>query len=257
MNLRLPGAATCAVAASSALVFGLAACGGSDGGDAKSATDAATGLTVSVADDQVKLKRSAKSAAGTAGTSGTVSCTDDYAKLVKASAVPAPTQSWYATTLITWPGTSKESSARLSHALKGDPELCVVQSADSSASAVIYFSPQVKAGVTKVQTDSSRTQQAGQASAALTAAAQSALGTVSKGAFPADTATVVASVTAQGLYAKEAASLDAATETGTVYVVADKTSKSSVVLAIKDNKGTVRTATQGVKGAPKVTTVKK
>lgn len=257
MNLRLPGAAMCAVAASSALAFGLSACGGgNDGGSGQSASDAASGLTVTVADDQVKLKRSAKSASGTAGTSGTVSCTDDYAKLAKASAVPAPSQPWYATTLITWPATSKESSATLSHSLKSDPQLCVVSTADSSASAVIYFSGKVKAAVTKMQTDSSRTQQAAQAIAALKAGAQAAAGTVSKGAFPSDAKTLVAAVTAQGLYAAQAASLDAVTEPGTVYVVTGKTTTGSVVLALKDSKGVVHTATQGVKGSPKTATVK-
>jgi hypothetical protein len=257
MNLRLTGAALCAVAASSTLALGLSACGGgSGGGSEKSATDAATGLTVTVAADQVKLKRSAKSTSGTGGTSGTVSCTDDYAKLAKAAAVPAPTQSWYATTLITWPATSKESTATLSHPLKSDPQLCVVSTADSSASAVIYFSGKVKAAVTKLQTDSSRTQQAAQADAALKAGAQAALGPVSKSAFPADPATVVAAVTAQGLFAKPAASLDAVTEAGTVYVVTGKTTTKSVVLAVKDSKGTVHTATQGVKGSPKTATVK-
>jgi hypothetical protein len=255
MSFRLPGALVCA-AASSVLVLGLSACGGGDdGGSGTSASDAATGLTVTVANDQVKLKRSAKSTSGTGGTSGTVSCTDDYAKLAKASAVPPPTESWYATTLITWPQTAKESTARLSHPLKGDPQLCVVQTADSSASAVIYFSTKIKTAVTKLQTDSSRTQQAGQASAALKAAAQAAVGTVSKGAFP-DANTVVASITAQGLYAKATADVSGATEAGTVYVVSDKTTKSTLVLAVKDSKGVVNTATQGVKGSPKLATVK-
>src|SRR3954451_6879579 len=125
------------VAASSLLALGLAACGGGAGGGQAPATDAATGLTVTVSDDHVSLKRSAKSTAGTAGTSGTVSCTDDYAKLVKATAVPAPSQPWYATTLITWPDANKSTSATLSHGLKGDPQLCVVQTADSSASAIV------------------------------------------------------------------------------------------------------------------------
>src|SRR3954451_19419642 len=138
------------VAASSLLALGLAACGGGAGGGQAPATDAATGLTVTVSDDHVSLKRSAKSTAGTAGTSGTVSCTDDYAKLVKATAVPAPTQPWDATTLITWPDTAKQSEAPLSHGLDGDPQLCVVQSADQRASAVIYFDPKVKSGVEKV-----------------------------------------------------------------------------------------------------------
>lgn len=252
---RLSGALVCAASLSS-LALGLAACGGGgNGGSGKSATDAATGLTVTVADDQVKLKRSAKSTSGTGGTSGTVSCTDDYAKLAKASAVPAPSTSWYATTLIDWPSANKESDAQLSHSLKGDPQLCVVQTADSSASAVVYFSPKVKSAVTKLQTDSSRTQQAAQATAALKAGAQAAVSTVSKKAF-ASADDLVAAVTAQGIYAKKAATIADVTEPGTVYVVADQTTKTTATLALMDTKKVVHTATQGVSGAPKLTTVK-
>ena len=176
-------------------------------------------------------------------------------KLAKATAVPAPDQSWYATTLITWPAASKETTARLSHSLKSDPQLCVVQTADSSASAVIYFSTKVKDGVTRIQADSSRSQQAAQATAALQAGAQAAVGTVSKKAF-ASADDVVAAITAQGIYTKKAASLDAVAEAGTVYVVTGQTTRTSVVLALKDAKGVVHTATQGVSGDPKVKTVK-
>jgi hypothetical protein len=250
----LSGALVCAASLSS-LALGLAACGGGDDGGGKSASDTATGLTVTVADDQVKLKRTAKSASGTAGTSGTVSCTDDYAKLAKASAVPAPSTSWYATTLIDWPSANKETGATLSHPLKGDPQLCVVQTADSSASAIVYFSSKVKAAVTKIQTDSSRTQQAGRATAALQAGAQAAAGTVSKKAF-AGADDIVAAVTAQGIYSKKAATLSGVTETGTVYVVVDQTTKTTATLAMMDTKKVVHTATQGVSGDPRIKTVK-
>lgn len=252
---RRSGALVCAASLSS-LVLGLAACGGGgDGGGGTSASDAATGLTVTVADDSVTLKRSAKSTSGTGGTSGTVSCTDDYAKLAKAGAVPAPSTSWYATTLIDWPSAAKETTAHLSHALKGDPQLCVVQTADSSASAVVYFSPKVKTAVTKLQTDSSRQQQAGQATAALQAGAQAAAGTVSKKAF-ASPDDLVAAVTAQGIYAKKAGSLSDVTEAGTLYVVADKTTKTTATLALMDTKKVVHTATQGVSGDPRIATAK-
>jgi len=251
---RLPGALLC-VASTSALALGLSACGGDDGGSGKSASDAATGITVTVADDQVKVKRSAKSTSGTGGTSGTVSCTDDYAKLAKASAVPAPSTSWYATTLIDWPATNKESTAKLSHSLKGDPQLCVVQTADSSASAVIYFSTTIKNAVTKLQTDSSRQQQAAQATSALQAGAQAAVGTVSKKAF-ASADDLVAAITAQGIYAKKAATQADVTEAGTVYVIADKTTKSTATLGLMDTKKVVHLATQGVSGSPKITTAK-
>jgi hypothetical protein len=251
----LSGALVCAASLSS-LALGLAACGGGDdGGGGKSASDTATGITVTVADDQVKLKRTAKSTTGTAGTSGTVSCTDDYAKLAKASAVPAPSTSWYATTLIDWPSANKQTDATLSHALKGDPQLCVVQTADSSASAVVYFSSKVKAAVTKIQTDSSRSQQASQATTALQAGAQAAVGTVSKKAF-AGADDIVAAVTAQGIYTKKAATLSDVTETGTVYVVAGQTTKTTATLAVMDTRKVVHTATQGVSGDPRIKTVK-
>jgi hypothetical protein len=252
---RLSGALICAVSLPS-LALGLAACGGGgDGGSGKSASDTATGLTVTVADDSVKLKRTAKSTSGTGGTSGTVSCTDDYAKLAKASAVPSPSTSWYATTLIDWPSANKETTAHLSHSLKGDPQLCVAQTADQSASAVIYFSSKVKSAVTKLQTDSSRQQQAAQATAALQAGGQAAVGTVSKKAF-ASADDLVAAITAQGVYTKKAATIADVKETGTLYVVADQTTKTSATLALMDTKKVVHTATQGVSGSPKIKTVK-
>jgi hypothetical protein len=76
---------------------------------------------------------------------------------------------------------------------------------------------------------------------------------VSKGAFPA-AASIVQTITARGLVTKQAAALQDVSETGTVYVVADQTSTTKLVLALKDTKGTVHTATQGVKGSPKLAT---
>src|SRR3954453_5536887 len=220
MFSRTSGAMASAVVLS-ALTLTVTACGGDSGGKSASATDKASGLTVTVKDDQVSLKRSAKSPAGTAGTSATVSCTDDYTKLVKATAVPAPSQPWYATTLITWPDKNKETTARLSHGLDGDPQLCVAQTADSSASTIIYFDAKAKAGVQQLQVKDSQAQQAQQAPAALKAAAQAAVGTASKGAFPA-AQDVVAAITAQGLYAKQAANTAAVTEAGALYVISDR-----------------------------------
>lgn len=240
----------------SVLAVGVAACGGSDSSSGpKTASDQASGLTVTVAGDQVTLKRTAKSTAGTGGTSGQVSCTDDYAKLVKATTQPAPTQPWYSATLITWPVANKQSTATLSHALQGDPDLCVAQTSDSSAQAIIYFSPKVKAGVQKLRADATRTQQAAQASTALKAAAQAAVPTVSKGSFP-SAASLVQAITAQGLVVKQAPDLDAVTETGTMYLITDRTTTKKLVVALKDTKGKVQTVTQGVKGATKVTTPK-
>src|SRR3954468_2798273 len=254
MFSRTSGAMASAVVLS-ALTLTVTACGGDSGGKSASAPDKTSGLTVTVKDDQVSLKRSAKSPAGTAGTSATVSCTDDYTKLVKATAVPAPSQPWYATTLITWPDKSKETSARLSHGLEGDPQVCVAQTADSAASAVLYFNDKARTAVKALQVKDSQTKQAAQASAALQAAAQAATGAASSGSFP-KSSDLVAALTQQGLYAKEAATTGAATETGTIYVIADKTTGKRVVLAIKDGSGKVQTATQGVTGSPKIATAK-
>ncbi len=240
------------------LGVGVAACGGGSGSnsDPKSASDQASGITVSVAGDQVTLKRTAKSTAGTGGTSGQVSCTDDYAKLVNAKAQPAPTQPWYSATLITWPAANKESTATLSHALKGDPDLCIAQTSDSSAQAIVYFSAEVKTGVQELQADGTRKQQAAQASAALKAAAQAAVTTVSKGSFPA-AATLVQAITAQGLHVKQTADVSGVTETGTMYVITGRTTTKRLVVALKDAKGAIQTVTQGVTGSAKLATAKR
>jgi hypothetical protein len=256
MTLRLPsGALAAAATLSSVTVLSLTACGGGGDGDGQSATDGTTGITVTVADDSVKLKRSAKSTSGTGGTSGTVSCTDNYTKLAKATGTPAPTEAWYATTYITWPATGQESSARLSHSLKGDPQLCIVQTSDQSASAVIYFNAKVKTAVNKLQTDSARSQQAQQADSALQSAAQAAVQTVAKGRFPA-AGTLLSMITSQGLYAKTAASQSAVADPGTLYILTSETTTSKLVMAIKDSSGKVHLATQGTTGSPKLTTAK-
>jgi hypothetical protein len=244
------------VAVFSLLAVAIAACGGNSNGSKKSASDRRTGLTVSVSDDTVSLARTAKSTSGTGGASGTVSCTDDYARLAKASATPAPDQSWYATTYITWPAAGKSTSATLSHSLKGSPQLCIAQSGDQSASAVIYFDARTKAGVEKLQTDGAKTQQAAQATQALQSGAQAALSAVSSRAFPTSGDTIVAAITSSGLYAKPVAAESDVTETGTLYVITGKTTTSSLELALKDSRGVVHTATEGVKGSPKLATVK-
>jgi hypothetical protein len=255
MSFRSWRAFAC-VCSLSILAVGVAACGGSNSASKpKTASDQASGLTVTVAGDRVTLKRTAKSTTGTAGTSGQVSCTDDYAKLVKATTQPAPTEPWYSATLITWPGANKQSTATLSHALKGDPDLCVAQTSDQSAQAIIYFGSDVKAGVQKLQADSTRDQQAAQASTALKAAAQAAVATVSKGSFP-SAASLVQAITAQGLVVKQAAALDGVTETGTMYLITGRTTPKKLVVALKDSKGQIQTVTQGVKGAAQVATAK-
>jgi hypothetical protein len=247
-----PRALSCALILS-VPALAVAACGSSPA--TKSATDATSGVTVSLAGDQVTLKRSAKSTTGQGATAGQVACTDDYSKLLTAKSQPAPTQSWYAAALIAWPQTSKQTKATLSHKLKGDPDLCLAQTSDASAQAIVYFSAKAKAGVKKMQTDATRAQQASQASPALKAAAQAAVGALSKGAFP-SAATLVQALTAQGLYAKQAAKIADVTEPGTLYILTTQTHPDKVVMALKDTKGTVSTATQGTKGSPKIATRK-
>jgi hypothetical protein len=253
---RMRSRLAASVVALSLVAVLIAACGGNSSGSKKSASDKTTGLTVTVSDDQVSLARTARSTSGTGGSSGTVSCTDDYAKLARATGVPAPSQPWYATTYITWPATGKSTSARLSHSLRGDPQLCVVQSGDQSASALIYFDAKAKAGVEKLQTDGAKSQQAAQATQALQSAAQAAVGAVSNRAFPTTGTTLVAAITSSGLYSKSVASESDVTETGTIYVVTGKTTRSSLELALKDSRGVVHTATEGVRGSPKLATVR-
>jgi hypothetical protein len=221
----------------------------------KSATDAASGLTVSVSGDQVTLKRSAKSTAGTGATAGQVACSDDYNKLLTATAQPAPSESWYAATLITWPAANKSTTARLSHKLKGDPDLCIAQTSDASTQAIVYFSAKAKAGVKKQQADTARQQQAAQAPAALKAAAKAAVTALSAGKFPA-AAALVKALSSQGLIVAQAGAISAVTQAGTIYVLTTQTHANKVTLAMKDSKGTINTATQGTKGSPKLATRK-
>jgi hypothetical protein len=115
----------------------------------------------------------------------------------------------------------------------------------------MYFGADIKAKIEKQQTDTARQQQAAQAETALQGAAQAAVGAVSGGKFP-DAATLVQGLTGQGLYVKTAATKAAATETGTVYLIEDATTTKQVVLAIKDAKGKLTTATQKTKGDPKL-----
>jgi hypothetical protein len=254
MIFRRSRALACALSLSILAVL-LAACGGGSGSKSISASDKASGITVSVAGDQVTVKRTAKSTAGTGATAGQVACTDDYTKLLKATAQPAPTQPWYSATLIAWPAASKQITATLSHELKGDPDLCIAQTSDSNTQVVVYFSDKAKTGVQNAQAANTRSQQAAQASTALKAGAQAAVATVDKGAFP-DAASIVQAIAGQGLYVKQAADLSGATQTGTMYVITDRTTKQKVVVALKDDKGAVQTVTQGVKGSAKLATAK-
>lgn len=236
------------VLATGVLVLGLAACGSSGGGKAASASDKASGLTVSLAGDHVTLKRSAASTSGTGGTSGQVACTDDYHKLVNATAIPAPTEAWYAVTFITWPAANASSTATLSHSLKSDPDLCVVQTSDTSTQVVVYFRDTVKTGIEQLQ-------QSTQSTAALQAAAQAAVAAEKKGAFPA-VAALVKTLNGQGFYVKQVATVGGVTETGTMYVVTSETTTKKLVVALKDGKSVVHTVTQGVTGKAKLATVK-
>jgi hypothetical protein len=247
--MRFRPAALSCVAAAAVLV---SACGGAD---ERSASDKASGLSVSVAGDQVTLKRTAKSGSGTGGKAGQVSCTDDYAKLAKASELPAPSTDWYAATLITWPDKGKETTATLSHELDGDPDLCIAQASDQSAQVVVYFDGKVKQGVEKLQSDQTRAQQAEQATQTLQAAAQLAVAVVADKKFP-TASTIVTALSGQGLVVKTAAARSAIAETGTVYVLTGESGASQVVLAVKGKDGKLSIATQKPSGSPKITTAK-
>src|SRR4051812_3174289 len=98
----------------------------------QSATDKASGVTVNVFRDEVVVKRSATSTSGTDGASGQVACTNDYNKLINAQAQPSLDEPWYAASLISWPAAGKESTARLSHDLGREVDLCVASTTDSS-----------------------------------------------------------------------------------------------------------------------------
>jgi predicted small lipoprotein YifL len=235
------------------IVAGLTACGGEEP-QTHSASDKASGMTVSIAGDQVTLKRTSSSASGTAGAAGQISCTDDYTKLVAAKAQPAPSQPWYAATLITWPDKAKTTTATLSHELTGEPDLCIAQSSDQQTSVVMYFNPDIKAKIEKQQTDTARQQQAGQADAAVKGAAQAAVQAAAAGGKFPETAALVQALTAQGLYVKAADTKAAATETGTIYVIGEDTTDKQLVLAIKAADGKVTTLTQKTTGDPKVST---
>jgi hypothetical protein len=236
------------------VLLGLSACGSAKE-PAHSATDKASGLTVSVVGDQVTLKRASSSASGTAGTAGQVSCTNDYSKLVNATAQPAPSLAWYAATLITWPDKSKSTTATLSHRLTGTPDLCIAQSADQQTSVVMYFGSDVKAAIEKQQITKQRDQQAASVDDALKSAAQAAVTAVASGKFP-DAATLTQGLTAQGFYVQTAATTAAATESGTLYVVTGDTTTKQLVLALKGTDGKLRTATQKTTGDPKLATAK-
>jgi hypothetical protein len=238
---------------SSVLIGGSLLCLSACGGDAKpkavTASDKASGLSVSLAGDQATLTRTAASASGTKGAAGQLSCTDDYKKLVAATAQPAPSVAWYAASLITWPDKAKSTTATLSHTLTGKPQLCIAQSTDSQTSVVMYFGADIKAAIEKQQIATQQKQQAASVDDALKSAAQAAVTAVASGKFP-DAATLTQGLTAQGLYVKTAANAAAATETGTIYVVQDGTTTKQLVLSLKGTDGKVRTATQKTTGSP-------
>jgi hypothetical protein len=232
------------------VLAGVSACGSAKE-PVHSASDKASGLTVSVAGDQVTLKRAPSSASGTAGTAGQLSCTTDYSKLVNATAQPAPSVPWYAATLITWPDKAKSTTATLSHSLTKTPDLCIAQSADQQTSVVMYFGANVKAAIEKQQITKQRDQQAASVDDALKSAAQAAVTAVASGKFP-DVATLTQGLTSQGFYVKTAETAAAATESGTLYIVAGDTTAKQLVLSLKGKDGKVRTATQKTTGDPQL-----
>lgn len=239
------------VLAAAAATLTLAACG-EETPATHSAADEESGLSVSVAGDQVTIKRTQASESGTGGTAGQVYCTDDHAKLMDAQEQPAPSLPWYAATLITWPEQAKSTTATLSHELEGKPDLCVAQASDGAAQSIVYFDAKVKTAIEKRQTDAAREQQAASAEDALSSASSLAVSAMAEGdTFPA-AAELVTALTAQGMVAETAADKAQATETGTLYVLTDGTTDKQVTFAIKDAEGKVSTATQKRSGDPKI-----
>jgi hypothetical protein len=235
------------------VVLGAAACGGSSDktttkGIASTATDAAQGITVTVKGDQVTLGRSASSTAGKGGYAGQVACTDDYAKLAVSKREPAPSEPWYAATLITWPAQGTSETATLSHTLKGFPDLCVAEMSDLSARSVVYFHPGVKDDLNKLQ-------QSVEPERVLQAASSLALATVSGKEFP-GAADIVSALESQNFFATQAPTIAGATDAGAVYVIAGESDPKTLVLAIKDSGGVVRVARQPATGGnPSIVTV--
>jgi hypothetical protein len=172
-----------------------------------------------------------------------VACTDDYAKLAKATTQPAPTQSSYASTLITWPAANEESTATLSQRARGRsrPLRCADLGFQRPGRRVLQR--QATGGIEDLQNDGTREQQAAQASSALKSAAQAAVAAVSEGSFP-DTASLVETITAQGFCIEQATDLSEVKDTGTMYVVTSQTSKKRLVIALKNTKGAFKAATQ-------------
>jgi hypothetical protein len=228
-----------------AFAFGAAACGSSKSSSATNATD---GVTISVAGDKVTLKRSPTSSTGTGGEAGEVACTTDYRQLAAATIEPAPTDPWYAATLITWPQVGQSSTARLSHSLSGTPDLCIAEMSDHSAQAVVYFRPGVQTGVEE-------TQQEAQPSSVLQAVAATAKDRVKKNALP-TLAVLASSLKAEGMFVTTAKTVAGVREPGALYLITGKSTPKVVVAAIMDNTGTVQTVTQGVTGKAKLATVK-
>jgi hypothetical protein len=236
------------------VALGAAACGG--GGNSTSttkstfstATDAAQGITINVDGDQVTLKRSKTSTAGKGGYAGQVACTDDYAKLAVSKREPAPSEPWYAATLITWPAQGEAQTATLSHALKGFPDLCVAEMSDLSVRSIVYFHPGLKDDLNKLQ-------QSVEPTRVLQAASSLALATVSKSKFP-SAADIVTALNSQNFFTTQTPTVAGVTDVGAVYVIASESDPDTLVLAMKDANGTVHLAKQPAKGGnPQITTL--
>ena len=228
-----------------AFAFAVSACGGSK---SFSASDTSAGVKITVSGAKVTIARTGTSTAGTGGGAGQVACVDDYHQLATATAEPAPSASWYAATLITWPNPADSTTATLSHALDSPPDLCIAEMSDDSAQAVVYFRPGVKIGI-------EQTQQAAEAQAVLQAVGQTATQKKTKTAFPA-VSVLLKDLKTTGMYATTTATVKGVTDPGTLYLLTSETTKTKVVAAIMDNTGTVRTVTQGLKGSAKIATVK-
>ncbi len=119
---------------------------------------------------------------------------------------------------------------------------------DGTAHSIVYFHPGVRADLYKLQQSTEPTR-------VLEAASSLALATVSNKAFP-SVAAIVSALNSQNLYVVQTPTIAGVTQTGAVYVISGKTNGTTLVTAMKDGGGVVRTATQPAKGGnPKVVTL--
>ena len=120
----------------------------------RSASDKASGMTVSIAGDQVTLKRSSVERVRHRRRGGPDLL---HRRLHQARRRPRRSprraQPWYAATLITWPDKAKTTTATLSHSSPATPTCASRSPATSRPRSSCTSSPDIKATIEKQQID--------------------------------------------------------------------------------------------------------